>query len=138
MLMQLLYNLQIKIYAINTVQYKILVGENFGEFCKTNAIHQYFTQPNSRFTKVANVSYCKFANIFLDKTHKTIDSPKFYPTKITLSAKLLAKAITITSSVCFIWKCYIITLQYTSWLMQCNLDAFKKRGLTTIIAPPTD
>ena len=38
-------------------------GENFGEFGKTNVIHQYFTQPNSRFTKVANVSYRKFVNI---------------------------------------------------------------------------
>ena len=55
--------------------------ENFGEFGETNAIQQYFTQPNSRFTK-ANVSYCKFINILLAKTHKTIDLPKFYPAKI--------------------------------------------------------
>ena len=48
----------------------------------TTAEREYFTQPNSRFTKRANVSYCKFANIFLTKTHKMIDSPKFYPTKI--------------------------------------------------------
>ena len=57
-------------------------GENFGEFGETNIIHQYFTQLNSRFTKVANVSCCKSANIFLAKTDKMIDSPKFYPTKI--------------------------------------------------------
>ena len=53
-----------------TVWRKILAEENFGEFGKTNVIRQYFTQPNSRFTKVANVSYCKFANIFLAKTLK--------------------------------------------------------------------
>ena len=44
--------------------------ENFGEFGKKNVILQYFTQPNSVFTKVANVSYCKFANIFLTKNLK--------------------------------------------------------------------
>ena len=36
------------------------MAQNFGkgklgEFVKLNAICQYFTQPNSRFTKVANV-----------------------------------------------------------------------------------
>ena len=44
-------------------------GENFGEFGETNAICQYFTQPNSRFTKVPNVSCCIFANIFLIKKY---------------------------------------------------------------------
>ena len=59
------------------MQYRIAQnsgGGNFDEFGKTNAICQYFTLPNSRFTKVADVSYCKFANIFLAKTYKTIDS----------------------------------------------------------------
>ena len=28
-------------------------GENFGESGKTNVIHQYFTQPNPIFSKVA-------------------------------------------------------------------------------------
>ena len=32
---------------------QICGGEDFGKF-EPNAIHQYFTQPNSRFTKVAN------------------------------------------------------------------------------------
>ena len=32
--------------------------------------------------KVANVSYCKLANILLTKTHKMINSPNFYPTEI--------------------------------------------------------
>ena len=41
---------------------QILAGEIFDEL---NVTHQYFTQPNSRFTKVANVSFCKFVNIFL-------------------------------------------------------------------------
>ena len=36
----------------------------------------------SRFTKVANVSYCKFANISLCQNSETINSPKFYPAKI--------------------------------------------------------
>ena len=57
-------------------------GGNFGEFGETSVIRQYFTQPNSRFTKVANVSYCKFANIFPNQNYEIIDSPKFYPTKI--------------------------------------------------------
>ena len=57
------------------------MGENFGEFGKTNIIRQYFTLPNSRFIKVAKVSYCKFANIFLAITLETIGSPKFYPVK---------------------------------------------------------
>ena len=52
----------------DTIQCKILAGEHFGEFGKTNVICQYFAQPNSRFTKVANVGYCKFANIFLTTT----------------------------------------------------------------------
>ena len=59
---------------------KILVGENFGEFGETTVICQYFTQPNSRFAKVAKVTYYKFANIFLANS-ETIDSPKFYPPK---------------------------------------------------------
>ena len=31
----------------------------FSEFGITNFICQYYTQPNSRFTEVANVSYCR-------------------------------------------------------------------------------
>ena len=50
--------------------YHIMRNSGGGEFGKTNVICQYFTQPNSRFTKVANVSYCKFANIFLTKVLK--------------------------------------------------------------------
>ena len=59
------------------------MGENFGKFGKMNAISQYFTQPNSAFTEVTNVSYsCKFANIFLTKTlklsiHRSLTPPKF-------------------------------------------------------------
>ena len=60
------------------------MGENFGKFGEMNAICQYFIQPNSRSTKVANVSNCKFANIFLAKTHKTIDLPKFTSPKICI------------------------------------------------------
>ena len=56
-------------------------GENFGEFGETNAIRQYFTQPNSMFTKVANVSYCKFVNIFLTKTLKRSIRQSFIPPK---------------------------------------------------------
>ena len=33
-----------KTQPYNTVQCKILVGENFGEFSKLNAIRQHFTQ----------------------------------------------------------------------------------------------
>ena len=40
-------------------------GENFGEFGKSNVIHQYFTQPNSRSTEVAK-GY-------------SLNSPKFPP-----------------------------------------------------------
>ena len=53
------------------------MAQNFGEFGKINAIRQYFTQPNSKFTKVANVSYCKFANIFLAKTLKQLIRQSF-------------------------------------------------------------
>ena len=85
------YSLQIwyLIYVIRwsigkniTIQHKILVGENFG---KPNTICQYFTPPNSRFTKVAmlaNVSYCKFTNIFPCQNSEMNESPKFYPAKI--------------------------------------------------------
>ena len=66
---------------VRTVQSKILAGENFGKFGKTNIILQYFTQPNSRFTKVANVSYCKFTNIFLAKTLKRLIRQSFTPSK---------------------------------------------------------
>ena len=47
---------------------KTLVGGNFGEFYKANIIPPYFTQPNSRFTKVAKIDYSKFTNIFHAKT----------------------------------------------------------------------
>ena len=33
---------------------QIFGGGKFGELGKPNVIHQYFTQPNSTFTKVAN------------------------------------------------------------------------------------
>ena len=43
------------------------------------------TQPNSRFTEVvADVSYCKFANIFPHQNSEMINLPKFYPAKILL------------------------------------------------------
>ena len=58
------------------------MGENFGGFGERNAIRQCFTQPNSRFTTVANVSYCKIANILPRQNPETIDPPKFYPAKI--------------------------------------------------------
>ena len=57
-------------------------GENFGEFGEMNVICQYFTHPNSRFTKVANISYCKFHQHFPHQNSEMIDSPKFYPAKI--------------------------------------------------------
>ena len=44
-----------------------------------------FTQPNSRFTKVTNDSYCKFANIFPCQNSEKIDSPKFTSPKFALS-----------------------------------------------------
>ena len=69
----------IGITKMHTLYCKILVGGNFGEFGEPNTIYQYFTQPNSRFTKVANVSYCKFANIF---PRQTLIHQKFYATKI--------------------------------------------------------
>ena len=69
-------------YICNTVQRKIVAGENFGEFGEMHIIRQYFTQPNSRLLKVATVSYCKFANIFLTKSSETIDLPKFSPATI--------------------------------------------------------
>ena len=37
-----------------------LGGGNFGDFGETNTIHQYFTQPNYWFTKVADVNLPKF------------------------------------------------------------------------------
>ena len=61
---------------------EIFGGENFGRCGKRNAIRQYFTQPNSRFTTVANVSYCNFANTFPRQNPEMIDQPKFYPAKI--------------------------------------------------------
>ena len=64
---------------------KYQIVQNFGRenFGKLNAIRQYFTPPNSRFTKVATyVSYCKFANIFPCQNTETINSPKFYRAKI--------------------------------------------------------
>ena len=51
-------------------QIKFWRGKTLANLAKMNVIHQYFMQPNSRFTKVANVSYCKFTNIFLAKTLK--------------------------------------------------------------------
>ena len=65
-----------------TVKCKILVRENFGKFGEMNH-SPIFYQPNSRFTKVADVSYCKFVNIFLAKIlkqpiHQNFISPKFY------------------------------------------------------------
>ena len=56
-------------------------GGNFGKFGKTSAIRQYSTQPNSRLTKVANLSYCKFANIFLAKLIKRSIRQSFTPPK---------------------------------------------------------
>ena len=58
--------------------------KNYGEFGEMNAIRQYFTQPNSRFTKVAKVSNCKFANIFLTKTLKRSIRQSFAPPKFVL------------------------------------------------------
>ena len=46
-----------------------MAGEKFGKFGETDVIHQHFTQPNSTFNTVANVSYC---NIFLAKTLKQL------------------------------------------------------------------
>ena len=55
----------------------MVVGENFGEFGKTNVIRQHFTQPSSRSTKLAKGLKFKFANVFLTKTLETIDLAKF-------------------------------------------------------------
>ena len=43
--------------------------EKLCKFGKMNVIiiHQYFTEPNLRYAKVACVSYCKFANVFFAK-----------------------------------------------------------------------
>ena len=56
-----------------------ILEENFGGFGETSVIRQNFTQPNSRFTKVSNVSYCKLTNIFLAKTLKRSICPSFTP-----------------------------------------------------------
>ena len=75
---------ELYMYHTSIVKY-VPTAQNSGrqEFGKKNVIGQHFTQPNSIFTKVANVSYCKFINIFLTKTLKQlIDLPKFYPTRI--------------------------------------------------------
>ena len=61
------------------IWYKILAGEYLGKFGKTSIICQYFTQLNSRFTKVANVSE---RQLFPRQNCEMIDSPKFYPTRI--------------------------------------------------------
>ena len=61
---------------------KFLQGETLANLAKRMPFANILPKPNSRFTKVANVSYCKFANIFLAKTHKMINSLKFCPTKI--------------------------------------------------------
>ena len=39
--------------------------ENFDEFGKMNVIHQYFAQPNSRFTEVAKGYSLNLPNVFL-------------------------------------------------------------------------
>ena len=60
------------------------IVQNFGrgKLGKWNAIRQYLIQPNSRFTKVTNVSYCKFNNIFPHQNSELIEPPKFYAPKI--------------------------------------------------------
>ena len=70
-------------------------GENFGE---TNVIRQYFTQPNSRLTKVANVSYCKFVNIFLTKTLKRSIRQSFTPPKFCAIQQINIHTYEITSN----------------------------------------
>ena len=52
-----------------------------------NVTRQYFTQPNSRFTKVANISYCKFPNIFLAKTLKQLIRQSFTRQNFALYGK---------------------------------------------------
>ena len=44
------------------------------------------TQPNSRFTKIANIGCCKFANIFLIKTPKRSIRQSFIPPNFALYA----------------------------------------------------
>ena len=71
---------------------KYRIAQNFGreKLGEMNVIRQYFTQPNSRFIKVANVSYCKFAKFFLAKTLKQLirqssTLPKFCAIRYTYS-----------------------------------------------------
>ena len=48
-----------------------------------NIIYQYFIQPNFRFIKIANLSYCKVAKVFFTKTlQEVINLSKFQPTRI--------------------------------------------------------
>ena len=47
-----------------------LGGENFGEFGKLNTIHQYFTPPNSRFTKVVMLAIVNSSTFSPAKTLK--------------------------------------------------------------------
>ena len=54
---------------------KIWQGETLANLAKRTP----FANILPSFTKVANVSYCKFTNIFLAKTHKMIDSSSFTP-----------------------------------------------------------
>ena len=55
-----------------------LAGENLGEFGKTNVLHQYFTQPNSRFIEVAMLTI-KIRQHFPCQNSETTNSPKFSP-----------------------------------------------------------
>ena len=81
-----------------------MAGENFDKFGETIIIHQHFTQPNSRFTIVTNV--------FLTKTLKTIDLPKFYP------ANILRYTVIILYILCS----YVVVVQHPINTTVCQDD----------------
>ena len=58
----------------------MLTGKT-SKFDGTNIIRQYFTQLNSRCTKVINIAIVNSAT-FPHQNSKMINLPKFYPAKI--------------------------------------------------------
>ena len=85
--------LQVLLHYHNPLHYQFSVwmyriAKNFGELGEPNSIHQYFTQPNSRVTTVANVCYCKFAKNFPHQNSEMINSPNFYSSITVLNTNI--------------------------------------------------
>ena len=93
--------------------------QKLGEFGEINVICQYFTQP---FTKVPNVSYCKFTNIFLTKTLKghQFTKPKFC-------------AIHYIVGVLNVVFLIVIRLQFCTFSLNCCEEIFMTKFVISVL-----